>query len=131
MARWFVNNLGLLFLAILIAVAAWSLASLQDDPILEDSFSVRVLRQNTPVAGEYLLTDRLPNNVVVRARGPRSVLSNLAANPPTIAVNISARWFRHPEFVDQVMAAERTLQTVIGVRDKVVTAFLEISRMQI
>lgn len=35
------------------------------------------------------------------------------------------------QVVDQVMAAERTLQTVIGVRDKVVTAFLEISRMQI
>lgn len=35
------------------------------------------------------------------------------------------------QVVDQVMAAERTLQTVIGVRDKAVSAFLEISRMQI
>jgi flagellar hook-basal body complex protein FliE len=35
------------------------------------------------------------------------------------------------QVVEQVMAAERTLQTVIGVRDKAVSAFLEISRMQI
>ena len=33
--------------------------------------------------------------------------------------------------VDRVMAAERTLQTAIAVRDKVVSAYLEISRMQI
>lgn len=33
--------------------------------------------------------------------------------------------------VDRVMAAERTLQTAIAVRDKVVSAYLEVSRMQI
>lgn len=33
--------------------------------------------------------------------------------------------------VDRVMAAERTLQTAIAVRDKVVSAYLEISRMQV
>lgn len=33
--------------------------------------------------------------------------------------------------VDAVMGAERTLQTAIAVRDKVVSAYLEISRMSI
>jgi flagellar hook-basal body complex protein FliE len=33
--------------------------------------------------------------------------------------------------VEAVMTAEQTLQTAIAIRDKVVTAFLEISRMQI
>lgn len=33
--------------------------------------------------------------------------------------------------VDRVMTAERTLQTAIAVRDKVVSAYLEVSRMQI
>lgn len=33
--------------------------------------------------------------------------------------------------VDRVMAAERTLQATLAVRDKAVTAYLEISRMQI
>lgn len=33
--------------------------------------------------------------------------------------------------VEQVMAAERTLQSSLAVRDKLVTAYLEISRMQI
>jgi flagellar hook-basal body complex protein FliE len=33
--------------------------------------------------------------------------------------------------VDRVMAAERTLQTALAVRDKFVSAYLEISRMQI
>ena len=35
------------------------------------------------------------------------------------------------QVVEHVMAAERTLQTVIGIRDKAVSAFLEISKMQI
>ena len=33
--------------------------------------------------------------------------------------------------VDRVMAAERTLQATLAVRDKAVSAYLEISRMQI
>jgi flagellar hook-basal body complex protein FliE len=33
--------------------------------------------------------------------------------------------------VEQVMAAERTLQTALAVRDKAVSSYLEISRMQI
>lgn len=33
--------------------------------------------------------------------------------------------------VDRVMAAERTLQTALAVRDKAVSSYLEISRMQI
>ncbi|WP_136659720.1 flagellar hook-basal body complex protein FliE [Nitratireductor sp. XY-223] len=35
------------------------------------------------------------------------------------------------EVVEAVMSAERTLQTAIAVRDKIVTAYLEISRMAI
>ena len=35
------------------------------------------------------------------------------------------------DVVDAVMSAERTLQTAIAVRDKIVTAYLEISRMAI
>jgi len=35
------------------------------------------------------------------------------------------------EVVDAVMGAERTLQTAIAIRDKVVTAYLEVARMQI
>ena len=35
------------------------------------------------------------------------------------------------EVVDAVMNAEQTLQTAIAFRDKVVTAYLEVSRMQI
>jgi flagellar hook-basal body complex protein FliE len=35
------------------------------------------------------------------------------------------------DVVEQVMAAEQTLQASIAVRDKIVAAYLEISRMQI
>lgn len=35
------------------------------------------------------------------------------------------------EVVDAVMTAEQTLNTAIAIRDKIVTAYLEISRMQI
>ena len=35
------------------------------------------------------------------------------------------------EVVDKVLEAERTLQSAVAVRDKVVAAYLELSRMQI
>jgi len=35
------------------------------------------------------------------------------------------------EVVDAMMTAERSLQTAIAIRDKIVTAYLEIARMQI
>ncbi|MEZ5811872.1 MAG: flagellar hook-basal body complex protein FliE [Rhizobiaceae bacterium] len=35
------------------------------------------------------------------------------------------------EVVDAVMSAERSLQIAIAIRDKIVTAYLEVSRMQI
>lgn len=35
------------------------------------------------------------------------------------------------DVVDAVMAAEQTLQTAVAIRDKLVTAYLEIARMQI
>lgn len=35
------------------------------------------------------------------------------------------------EVVDAVMTAEQTLRTAIAIRDKIVSAYLEISRMQI
>ena len=35
------------------------------------------------------------------------------------------------EVVDAVMSAEQSLQTAIAIRDKVVTAYLDITRMQI
>ena len=35
------------------------------------------------------------------------------------------------DVVDAVMSAEQTLQTAIAIRDKVVTAYLEVARMQI
>ncbi|PZO81792.1 MAG: flagellar hook-basal body complex protein FliE [Mesorhizobium amorphae] len=35
------------------------------------------------------------------------------------------------EVVDAVMGAEQALQTAVAIRDKIVTAYLEVSRMQI
>jgi len=35
------------------------------------------------------------------------------------------------EVVDSVMSAERSLQTAIAIRDKIVTAYLEVTRMAI
>lgn len=52
-------------------------------------------------------------------QGEAAALSGMTGNLPLQAV------------VDRVMAAERTLQTAVAVRDKVVSAYLEVSRMQI
>jgi flagellar hook-basal body complex protein FliE len=64
--------------------------------------------------------DQLTTNVVETLKG--SEATSIAAVQGRASVQ---------EVVDRVMAAERTLQTAIAVRDKAVSAYQEISRMAI
>ena len=90
MARWFLTNLGLIVLAVLISLAAWTLASLQEDPIIEDALAVRVVRVNALSTGDYRVIDRIPTTIIIRARGARSALNAMSTNVPTLTVDVGA-----------------------------------------
>ncbi len=65
------------------------------------------------------LTQLAGNTVDALKAGEAAALAGVTGQLPTQKV------------VEAVMTAEQTLQTAIAIRDKVVTAFLEVSRMQI
>ncbi len=88
MARWFANNVGLMILALILAFFVWALASLQSDPILENTISAPVVVTGQPPAGEILSANTLPNAVSVRIRAPQSVFETLG-NTVQVAVDLS------------------------------------------
>ena len=65
------------------------------------------------------LTQAAGNTVAALDKAEAASLQALQGEVPTRAV------------VDAVMSAEQSLQAAIAIRDKIVTAYLEISRMQI
>jgi flagellar hook-basal body complex protein FliE len=66
-----------------------------------------------------LLRNLAGNTVSTVREGEGAALAGIQGNLPLQTV------------VERVMAAERTLQAALAVRDKVVSSYLEISRMQI
>lgn len=88
MARWFANNIGLMILAVILASFVWALASLQGDPILENTISAPVVVTGQPAAGEILSASTLPTAVSVRIRAPQSVFETLG-NTVQVAVDLS------------------------------------------
>jgi YbbR domain-containing protein len=88
MARWFANNVGLMILAVILAFFVWALASLQGDPILENTISAPVVVMGQPPAGEILSASTLPGSVSVRIRAPQSVFETLS-NTVQVPVDLS------------------------------------------
>ncbi len=88
MARWFANNVGLMILALILAFFVWALASLQSDPILENTISAPVVVTGQPPAGEVLSANTLPSAVSVRIRAPQSVFETLG-NTVQVAIDLS------------------------------------------
>jgi YbbR domain-containing protein len=89
MARWFANNVGLMVLALILAVLVWALASLQQDPILENSVPAPVVVMGQLSPNETLSASTLPPTVTVRIRAPQSVFESLGANGVQVPVNLS------------------------------------------
>lgn len=58
-------------------------------------------------------------------------MTNNIANAEKLSMSALEGKAETREVVDAVMSAERSLQTAIAIRDKIVTAYLEISRMAI
>jgi YbbR domain-containing protein len=89
MARWIVNNLGLMVLALLFGFGAWALSTLQDDPIVEDSLAIPVLKLGENQLNNVSWSGTLPVSITTRIRAPRSTLNQLAASDLHIDVNLN------------------------------------------
>jgi flagellar hook-basal body complex protein FliE len=71
-----------------------------------------------------------PDFASVLARAALSAIDTLKAGEATAISGIQGK-ASVQQVAEQVMSAEQTLQSAIVVRDKVVAAYLELSRMQI
>lgn len=88
-ARWFANNVGLMLLSLLLAFFVWALASLQEDPILENSVSANVIITGQPASGEIVSSSTLPPTVTLRLRAPQSVFNSLEGTTIQVPVDLS------------------------------------------
>jgi flagellar hook-basal body complex protein FliE len=103
-----------------VAPAAWS------GPIVDraEIGSVRSAQVAAPS------TSQSPDFASVLARAALSAIDTLKAGEATALSGIQGK-ASVQQVAEQVMSAEQTLQSAIVVRDKVVAAYLELSRMQI
>jgi YbbR domain-containing protein len=89
MARWLVNNLGLMVLALLFGFGAWTLSTLQEDPIVEGTVSVRVVKLGESQLGNATWSGTIPVSVTTHIRAPRSIVSELNASGLHVDVDLS------------------------------------------
>jgi YbbR domain-containing protein len=89
MIRWLVENVGLMLLALIIAVVVWIAAEWKEDPIIEDEFDqpIPVQVENQP-PGTHLV-DGWQREVRVRLRAPQSVWEQLAPDRFDTVLNLS------------------------------------------
>jgi YbbR domain-containing protein len=88
MARWLVNNVSLMVLAVLMAFLVWVVASLQQDPIVENTLSAPVVIVSPP-NDQTILASTLPASVTVRMRAPQSTFDALGAGSVQVPVDLS------------------------------------------
>lgn len=89
MIRWLLENLGLMLLALAIAVAVWVAAAWERDPIVEQAYSgsVPVTVKNLP-SGAYL-ADGWQEDLSVRLRAPQSVWNRFSPRDIEAVLDLS------------------------------------------
>lgn len=87
--RWFVNNVGLMLLALLFAFATWLMSTLQDNPIVEQAAPARVNLPGLDQLGNRVLVNALPQVVTATLRGPQKAFQALRAGDLTVNVDIN------------------------------------------
>jgi len=89
MVRWFANNLGLILLSVILAFFVWAVASLQQDPILENTILAQVVYTGQPGGGDVVSASTVPETVTVRLRAPQSVFDALNGTKMQVPVDLS------------------------------------------
>jgi len=89
MVRWLANNISLMILAVLMAFMVWIVASLQQDPIVENTLNAPVVITSPPPNGQTILASTLPASLTVRVRAPQSTFDSLSAGSVQVPVDLS------------------------------------------
>ncbi len=87
--HWFVNNVGLMLLALLFAFATWLMSTLQDDPIVEQAVPARVNAIGLEQLGDRTLLNALPQVVTATLRGPQKAFQSLRSTDLTVNVDLN------------------------------------------
>jgi YbbR domain-containing protein len=87
MMRWLIENVGLMLLALPLAVVVWVVAQWNDDPILVDDLSIPVQVKNLP--RETYLVDGWQQEVRVRLRAAQSAWEQLKPEQFEAFLNLS------------------------------------------
>ncbi|BCX04489.1 MAG: hypothetical protein KatS3mg053_2427 [Candidatus Roseilinea sp.] len=107
MARWLANNVGLMILALLLALFVWGVGSLQQDPIVDNTLSAPVVIVAPPAPNQTISASTLPPTVTVQIRAPRSTFESLGAGGVQVPVDLSQLGVgRHVVKLDPVIRAE-------------------------
>jgi YbbR domain-containing protein len=87
--RQFLNNLGAVILALLLAFAVWIAATLQDDPFAEQEFgSVPLVLLDQP--SDTVMFEPVVERVAVKVRAPESVLRDLKVSDFRATMDLAA-----------------------------------------
>jgi YbbR domain-containing protein len=88
MSRWITGNLGLMALALVLAIVVWLFNTLRSDPIVEGTLRARVIVDGVQ-APNLVLNTELPESVTVNVRAPRSTLNQLEQSPDSARVEVN------------------------------------------
>jgi YbbR domain-containing protein len=89
MIRWLVENVGLMLLALIIALAVWIAAEWEEDPIREDEFDQPIPVQVVNQPPDTRLVDGWQKQVRVRLRAPQSVWNQLSPEQFKAVIDLS------------------------------------------
>jgi YbbR domain-containing protein len=104
--RQFLNNLGSVILALLLAFAVWIAATLQDDPFEEQDFpNVPLVLLNQPA--DTMIFESIVERVTVTVRAPESVLRELKISNFEATMDLSAVQPGNPAPVPIQVACDR------------------------
>ena len=97
--RWFINNLSLILLSMVLAASFWAVSSLQDDPIIDGQLVHPITVVGADRLGDVVLNQNIPSQVISRIRAPRSVVLQLQGNQRPVVVDLSQYGVGRHEFL--------------------------------
>ena len=127
MLRWLLNNVGLLMLAVAMAVVLWVISSLQDDPIIEAPVQYRVQLQGEERLNDFVVTSKIPTTVDTVIRAGRSKLTDFQASGPKIVVDLVELGPGQHSFL---LVPKAGISPATFISTQVATATISIERLQ-
>ncbi len=126
MVRWLVNNLGLMLLALFFGFGAWAISTVQDDPIVNDRITIRVVKLGENLLGGNIWTGTVPSSIAAEVRAPRSVINKLNAASLKLDVDFSKMTIGDNTIS---LAPKLQMDQVVIISSEPLTAVVRIERM--